>query len=232
MTSPSMPNGCPPGPGDNQERRPEPARPPCSVCRYAARAGDKYCGECGRRLSESPIAPPPAEIEDVQPGSEPLKSGPPAQPQDQPPQQAPVPPPAAPAQTDVKPAAPPPEPKKCTCGQALPPEACFCLTCGVQVGKPKPRRRLVCRKNGSPELAAEMAGGELTVGKAPDCALAVAGDDYLSRRHARLYEDNGLIFLEDLNSSNGTFLRVHRPIIIEPGDEILVGTTVLRFEQD
>jgi len=232
MTSPSMPNGCSPGSGDNQEPRSEREAQPCAVCRTAARAGDKFCPECGRRISESPIAPPPAEIEEVQPGAEPLKNGPPAQPQDQPPKQASVPPPVTPVEPEVKPAAPPPEPKKCTCGQALPPEACFCLTCGAQVGKPKPRRRLVRRKNGSPELAAEMNGGELTVGKAPDCSLAVTGDDYLSRRHARLYEDDGMVFLEDLGSSNGTFLRVHRPILLEPGDEILVGTTVLRFEQD
>ena len=232
MTSPSKPNGCPPDAGDNQEPRPELEPPACIVCRTAARAGDKFCPECGRRISELPKAPPPPEAAaETQAGNEP-KPEPAAQLRDPGAPQAPPPRPVKPVQPETTPPAPPTGPKTCTCGQALPPEACFCLTCGAQVGKPKPRRRLVRRKNGSPELAAEMTGGELTIGKGLDCSLVVTGDDYLSRRHARLYQDDGMVFLEDLGSSNGTFLRVHRPILLEPGDEILVGTTVLRFEQD
>ena len=232
MTSPSNPNCCLPDAGGNQERRSNPEPPPCSVCRIAARAGDKFCPECGQRLSEPPKAHPHEAPDGPYAENTPPKAGPRTPLQDPKPQQVPVPRPSAHVEPEHTPPPLAEPPRMCTCGQSLPPGACFCSTCGLQVGKPKPRRRLVSRKNGSPELVAEMADGELTIGKAPDCSLAVPGDDYLSRRHARVYQDDGMVFIEDLGSSNGTFLRVHRPIVLEPGDEILVGTTVLRFEQD
>ena len=37
--------------------------------------------------------------------------------------------------------------------------------------------------------------------------------------------------LEDAGSSNGTYLRVNRPIVLQTGDEIVIGTKVLQFEQ-
>lgn len=55
-------------------------------------------------------------------------------------------------------------------------------------------------------------------------------DPEVSRRHARLEAQNGVVFLEDLKSSNGTFLngrRLTEPLEIRAGDEIDVGTTRL-----
>jgi len=55
-------------------------------------------------------------------------------------------------------------------------------------------------------------------------------DPEVSRRHARLEAHNGLVYLKDLESSNGTFLngrRVSESIEIREGDEIDVGTTRL-----
>jgi len=74
-----------------------------------------------------------------------------------------------------------------------------------------------------------VSGDEFTIGKSPESGLALQ-DDYVSRRHARLTASNGMLFLEDLGSSNGTFLRVRRPIVLEAGDEILIGSTVLKVE--
>ena len=42
---------------------------------------------------------------------------------------------------------------------------------------------------------------------------------YLSRRHVRISQDNDLVLVEDLGSSNGTLLRIRRPIVIEPGED-------------
>jgi hypothetical protein len=53
-------------------------------------------------------------------------------------------------------------------------------------------------------------------------------DPEVSRRHARLETQNGVVYLEDLKSSNGTFLngrRLAEPLEIRAGDEIDVGTT-------
>lgn len=55
-------------------------------------------------------------------------------------------------------------------------------------------------------------------------------DPEVSRRHARFEAQNGVVFLEDLKSSNGTFLngrRLTEPLEIRAGDEIDVGTTRL-----
>ena len=53
-------------------------------------------------------------------------------------------------------------------------------------------------------------------------------DAEVSRRHARVSAHDGLAYLEDLRSSNGTFLnerRVRQSIELQPGDVIDVGTT-------
>ncbi len=56
----------------------------------------------------------------------------------------------------------------------------------------------------------------------------VVHDPEVSRRHARFGSHEGVVYLEDLKSSNGTFLngrRVVETIEVRPGDEIDVGTT-------
>jgi hypothetical protein len=55
-------------------------------------------------------------------------------------------------------------------------------------------------------------------------------DPEVSRRHVRFEAQNGVVYIEDLKSSNGTFLngrRLAEPLEIRPGDEIDVGTTRL-----
>ncbi|HLX25772.1 MAG TPA: FHA domain-containing protein [Candidatus Cybelea sp.] len=55
-------------------------------------------------------------------------------------------------------------------------------------------------------------------------------DPEVSRRHARIETQNGVVYLEDLKSSNGTFLngrRLGEPLELRAGDEIDVGTTRL-----
>ena len=55
-------------------------------------------------------------------------------------------------------------------------------------------------------------------------------DPEVSRRQARFEGENGVVYVEDLRSSNGTFLngrRINEAIEIREGDEIDVGTTRL-----
>ncbi|NOG53095.1 MAG: FHA domain-containing protein [Planctomycetes bacterium] len=72
--------------------------------------------------------------------------------------------------------------------------------------------------------------GPFTIGKQPDCDLVIEQDTYVSRRHAELVRSNGSVILKDLGSSNGTYLRLTRPTELMPGDEIQVGTTIIRLE--
>jgi len=75
--------------------------------------------------------------------------------------------------------------------------------------------------------------GNLTVGRAPECELRI-DDTYASQQHARVFARNGSWFVEDLGSTNGTFVNEQRlaaPAQLAPGDRIRVGTTVLELRR-
>lgn len=61
----------------------------------------------------------------------------------------------------------------------------------------------------------------------------VLRDAKVSRRHAEIRLQDGNFVIQDLNSRNGTFVndqRISTAVALQPGDEIRVGDTVLRFE--
>lgn len=119
----------------------------------------------------------------------------------------------------------------CRCGAGLPAEACYCLKCGAKIGDVPPAFRLVRRTNDGSVAGCALPDDMIVIGKDPGCGLVVDNDEYVSRRHARISKTDGMLFLEDLGSANGTFLRVRRPIVLEVGDEIVTGTTVFRLEE-
>ena len=76
-----------------------------------------------------------------------------------------------------------------------------------------------------------LTSGPIMVGRSPDSSL-VLDDGYASARHARFYLDNGLPIVEDLNSTNGTWIRgvrINEPTPLYPGTEITIGKTVLEL---
>jgi hypothetical protein len=77
-------------------------------------------------------------------------------------------------------------------------------------------------------LAASMA-----VGRAPECEIRL-DDTYVSQQHARIFGKGDRWYVEDLGSTNGTFVndqRLAAPAQVEPGDRIRVGTTVLELRR-
>lgn len=73
-------------------------------------------------------------------------------------------------------------------------------------------------------------GEEVTLGRSPGCAVALEDDTFISSVHARVYERAGELWLEDLGSTNGTWLndeRVDAPSRIQRGDRLKVGSTTL-----
>jgi hypothetical protein len=73
----------------------------------------------------------------------------------------------------------------------------------------------------------------ILIGRAPECTL-VLEDDYASSRHARLSPADGVWLVEDLGSTNGTFLgraRVSVPTPVEPGAPVRIGRTVLELRR-
>ncbi len=75
-----------------------------------------------------------------------------------------------------------------------------------------------------------VSGGPVMLGRAVDGPGGLAGDSELSREHARVTRTNGALLVEDLGSTNGTFVNGHRitePTTVSPGDAIWLGTSTL-----
>ena len=75
--------------------------------------------------------------------------------------------------------------------------------------------------------------GELILGREQGSADLVIDDPGVSRRHARVIPDNGGVVVEDLGSSNGTYVngeRISGPVELGAGDEVQVGATVMGVE--
>ena len=73
----------------------------------------------------------------------------------------------------------------------------------------------------------------ILIGRAPECTL-VLEDDYASNRHARLFLDSGTWLVEDLGSTNGTYLgrsKVKSPTPVDVGTPVRVGRTVLELRR-
>jgi Inner membrane component of T3SS, cytoplasmic domain len=73
----------------------------------------------------------------------------------------------------------------------------------------------------------------ILIGRAPECTL-VLEDDYASGRHARFSLQSGRWMLEDLGSTNGTYLgraKVETPIAVDPGTPVRIGRTVLELRR-
>jgi hypothetical protein len=71
---------------------------------------------------------------------------------------------------------------------------------------------------------------EATVGRAAGCAVSLTEDTFVSQLHARLYRRDGKLWVEDLGSTNGTYLntkRVSAPVAVRRGDRLQIGRTVL-----
>jgi pSer/pThr/pTyr-binding forkhead associated (FHA) protein len=73
----------------------------------------------------------------------------------------------------------------------------------------------------------------VTVGRAPECELRL-DDTYASSQHARIFGKNGSWYVEDLGSTNGTYVNEQKlaaPAMLQPGDRIRVGATVLELRR-
>ena len=107
-----------------------------------------------------------------------------------------------------------------------------------QARAPKPRRRDV--PQALVVLQGQLAGTSIalrdqpvTIGRANDSTLVLA-DDYASNRHARLVPRDGAWYVEDLGSTNGTYLdrtKVTGPTPVPIGMPIRIGKTVLELRR-
>jgi FHA domain-containing protein len=120
------------------------------------------------------------------------------------------------------------------------PQESFILAPSSQAGaQPAPRGpitgRLVVVK--SPDLDEgmdfELDSAQLTIGRGGQNDIAIATDEYASARHARFEPRRDGVWVQDLGSTNGTYLngmRLEHPKRLTQGDIVRIGETDLRFE--
>ena len=81
----------------------------------------------------------------------------------------------------------------------------------------------------------ELNSAQLTIGRGNQNDIAIATDEYASARHARFEPRQDGVWVQDLGSTNGTYLngtRLERPRRLSRGDVVRVGETDLRFEEN
>jgi hypothetical protein len=79
----------------------------------------------------------------------------------------------------------------------------------------------------------ELENAPVTIGRAPESTLVLT-DDYASSHHARLVPRDGQWLVEDLGSTNGTYLdktKVTAPTPVPAGGKVRIGKTVLELRR-
>jgi pSer/pThr/pTyr-binding forkhead associated (FHA) protein len=97
----------------------------------------------------------------------------------------------------------------------------------------KPPSQVVVHEPDAPRPRTVRLSGSTPIGRAEACAIRLS-DTYVSQMHARLYGQDGAWYVEDLGSTNGTFLNDHKvvqPVEVHAGDVVKVGKTVLELRR-
>jgi pSer/pThr/pTyr-binding forkhead associated (FHA) protein len=109
--------------------------------------------------------------------------------------------------------------------------------------KPRAQRRVAPRRAAKGEALVlveprEQKGAryaiaeELTMGRAAGCTVTV-DDNYASQLHARVFQRDGMLHVEDLGSTNGTYVngqKITGATPISRGDRVKVGATVFEVQ--
>jgi len=107
---------------------------------------------------------------------------------------------------------------------------------GVHASRPGPvTGRLVVVKSADLQDGEgfELNSAQLTIGRGNQNDIPIATDEFASARHARFEPRQDGVWVQDLGSTNGTFLngtRLDRPRRLAQGDVVRVGETDLRYE--
>ncbi len=94
-------------------------------------------------------------------------------------------------------------------------------------GRRMPSRLVLVEGNGPP--SADLVTPETLVGRDKSCHLTIP-DASVSHKHARVYHSDGEWYVEDLGSTNGTFVNdrpLTRPVVLRPGDTLTIGRSIL-----
>jgi len=109
---------------------------------------------------------------------------------------------------------------------------------------PAPPQRASSRRRAAPatvavrsvdgkRLGTHRLSAPVQIGRSESCGIRLE-DGYVSQVHAKLYGVNGAWYVEDLGSTNGTYVndsRIATPIEVHSGDRIRVGRTTLELKR-
>ncbi|HVA73744.1 MAG TPA: FHA domain-containing protein [Acidimicrobiales bacterium] len=103
----------------------------------------------------------------------------------------------------------------------------------VPASNPGPERLVVAepKEHKGTEFA---VSDEMTVGRAAGCGVPLPDDTFVSQLHARVFRRDGDIFVEDLGSTNGTYLndkKVTSAVPLRKGDKVRFGRTTLELRK-
>lgn len=131
-----------------------------------------------------------------------------------------------------------------SCGAVCPRTNKYCGFCAAYLGNYTSKRQFATLERSAIDLDIALISinedssdgiripliyNETILGRAGDSRFP--SDAFLSPQHARLLVEGFNLFIEDLDSLNGTFLRSRSELKLSPGDCILAGRQLLRFER-
>jgi hypothetical protein len=137
-----------------------------------------------------------------------------------------------------------------TCKAPIDPDDAFCNSCGARLGgsvdlgivvdakldAPGPevpvQFRLTVVTGHHKDMVFPVRNEQVTIGRSPENDIALETDGYVSGKHTRVFAEGGEFFVEDRQSTNGTFIKVRSKLKLEQGDEIKVGQSIFRFDPE
>lgn len=111
---------------------------------------------------------------------------------------------------------------------------------GKPAKAPKPARprrgaptRLVISEGANAGVSVPLDGGPILLGRGSDATIRL-DDDYVSTRHARFVPHGDEWYVEDLGSTNGTYIgsqRITAPVAVPMGVQVRVGKTIAELKK-
>ncbi|MDN5698064.1 MAG: FHA domain-containing protein [Rubrobacter sp.] len=103
-------------------------------------------------------------------------------------------------------------------------------------GSSNPEAKLVVERSEimEPRTNFVVRGGITVLGRSSGSDIVLRSDDFASGSHARLTRHAGLLYIEDTESTNGTYVNGEKTVGATPlhqGDEITVGSTTFRYAE-
>jgi pSer/pThr/pTyr-binding forkhead associated (FHA) protein len=129
------------------------------------------------------------------------------------------------------------------CGAQILPDYSFCMNCGApvsevdsgtselpSVGGGKKYKLLLIRGDGGQTASYALGGTEHVAGR-DEGIILFPEDDTVSPAHARFFYNEGRLFVKDLGSTNGTFVRLTAPVQVKRDDRIICGEQLFLFDE-